>query len=182
MLLGGLWHGANWTFVAWGGLHGGYLVLNHAWRHFFPRQTGLAGRIASVVVTYLAVVIAWVFFRAESFSAATSVIQGMMGINGISLPISLAHLAPHLTGSPWPISFDGLTPEIGTQIPAMSVTFWLAFSSIIVWGMPNTQELIPLIRRLSARRLDMAAGFLGCLFCAAIFAFSKISEFLYFQF
>ncbi len=182
MLLGGLWHGANWTFVAWGALHGGYLVVNHAWRHFFPEQTGVAGRILSVTVTYLAVLIAWVFFRAESFSAATSIIRGMMGMNGISLPVSLTHLAPHFTGTPWSISFDGITPEIGTQMLATSVAFWIALSSIIVWAMPNTQEIIPLIRRLSGRRLDMVAVILGSTFCAAVFAFSKISEFLYFQF
>ena len=182
MTLGGLWHGANWTFVAWGGLHGGYLVINHAWRHFFPGQPGLVGRIASVIVTYLAVLIAWVFFRAESFSAATSIIQGMIGMNGISLPVSLAHLAPYITSSPWALSFNGITPEIGTLISTTSVAFWLVFSSIIVWAMPNTQELIPLIKNLSVRRLDMTAGALGCLFCAAVFAFNKISEFLYFQF
>src|SRR5437016_12464491 len=47
MLLGGLWHGASWTFVVWGGLHGIYLALNHAWRFLRDRVAGLAAAGAS---------------------------------------------------------------------------------------------------------------------------------------
>lgn len=182
MLLGGLWHGANWTFVVWGGLHGAYLVVNHAWRHCFPGPSGFMGRFFSVLLTFLAVLVAWVFFRAESFSAAAAIIQGMVGINGISLPVSLANLAPQVTASPWPVLFDGITPEIGLQTSVTSVVFWFFLSSVVVWLMPNTQEIIFGVKKLSARRLDAIVGALGCLFCLAVFAFSKISEFLYFQF
>ena len=62
MLLGGLWHGAGWTFVMWGGLHGLYLCANHAWR-----ARGLAmPRLPAWVLTLLAVAFAWVLFRAPS--------------------------------------------------------------------------------------------------------------------
>ena len=68
MLLGGLWHGASWNFVAWGGLHGLYLVANHAWRAARPRL-GVAravpgGWLAGWALTFAAVSLAWVFFRA----------------------------------------------------------------------------------------------------------------------
>src|SRR6266702_6451596 len=80
MLLGGLWHGAAWTFVAWGALHGAYLCINHAWNHFGPTIPPLLAplaNIAALALTFFAVVIAWVFFRAESLSSALSVLSKM---------------------------------------------------------------------------------------------------------
>src|ERR1700744_131996 len=80
MLLGGLWHGAAWTFVAWGALHGLYLCINHAWIHFGPPIPSRLARPASIVaflLTFLAVVFAWVFFRADSLAWALSVLSDM---------------------------------------------------------------------------------------------------------
>src|SRR6478609_2772462 len=72
MGLGGLWHGAAWTFVVWGALHGMYLCINHAWNNYgpavAPRFAPIA-RMAAVLVTFLSVVAAWVFFRADSVSS-----------------------------------------------------------------------------------------------------------------
>src|ERR1700761_3796030 len=67
MVLGGLWHGAAWTFVAWGALHGVYLCINHAWNHFSPAPPRFAplAKLATGTLTFLAVVVAWVFFRAD---------------------------------------------------------------------------------------------------------------------
>ena len=69
MLLGGLWHGANWTFVAWGGLHGAYLMINHAWQRICPCTGSRTGKALSVGLTFLATVVAWVFFRADNLSS-----------------------------------------------------------------------------------------------------------------
>ena len=80
MVLGGLWHGAAWTFVAWGALHGVYLCINHAWNHFGPAiapRFARAADIAAFVLTFLAVVVAWVFFRADSMASALSVLSKM---------------------------------------------------------------------------------------------------------
>jgi D-alanyl-lipoteichoic acid acyltransferase DltB (MBOAT superfamily) len=80
MVLGGLWHGAAWTFVAWGALHGVYLCINHAWSNYgpkvAPRFKPLAD-IAAFVLTFLSVVVAWVFFRADSMASALSVLSRM---------------------------------------------------------------------------------------------------------
>lgn len=82
MLIGGLWHGAGWTFVIWGGLHGIYLIVNHGWRRYGPacahgsRISKWCGRI----VTFLAVVVAWVFFRAEDADDAMRILAGMSGL------------------------------------------------------------------------------------------------------
>ena len=80
MLLGGLWHGAAWTFVIWGALHGVYLCINHAWANFGPPIPQALQRPAGVVaflLTFLAVVVAWVFFRADSLASALSVLSRM---------------------------------------------------------------------------------------------------------
>jgi len=72
MVLGGLWHGANWTFVAWGALHGAALALNRAWRGRFGDVLGrgVAIRALSTLLTFHFVLVAWVFFRSENFRAA----------------------------------------------------------------------------------------------------------------
>ena len=88
MLLGGLWHGANWTFVFWGGLHGFYLIINHGFRAVCgEKRLARLGRshvfvLASWTLTMLAVVVAWVFFRAESFGGAGRMLLGMAGLSG----------------------------------------------------------------------------------------------------
>lgn len=95
MLLGGLWHGASWTFIAWGALHGSYLVINHLWRSFmkafgFTNITNFKlYKFLAWAVTFFAVVIAWVFFRANSFASALEIIQGMLGKNGFTITSTL---------------------------------------------------------------------------------------------
>lgn len=72
MLIGGLWHGAAWTFVAWGGLHGFALVIDAAWRRHLGRSVGWAGG----PLTFLTVALLWVMFRATSFSSARDIYAG----------------------------------------------------------------------------------------------------------
>lgn len=97
MVLGGLWHGANWTFVIWGALHGIFLSLNYLWRSvkvrfgFQPSNSRLNSFFAWLL-TFLCVCIAWVFFRAETVADARSILTGMAGMNGISLPPNFAAL------------------------------------------------------------------------------------------
>jgi alginate O-acetyltransferase complex protein AlgI len=90
MLLGGLWHGANWTFVVWGGLHGVYLAAER----WIRERTGVAGdpagpwnRLALALLTYILVNITWVFFRAESFEGAARVLAGMLGLAPDAAPV-----------------------------------------------------------------------------------------------
>jgi D-alanyl-lipoteichoic acid acyltransferase DltB (MBOAT superfamily) len=82
MFLGGLWHGAAWTFVVWGLLHGSYLVIERVFRIFFeqkPWAGTLPVRLLVGFGTYVAVCIAWVFFRASDFTIASRVLTGMFG-------------------------------------------------------------------------------------------------------
>jgi alginate O-acetyltransferase complex protein AlgI len=83
MLLGGLWHGASWTFVAWGGLHGIYLAVERfLTERFTGRRIGttLGSRIALALLTYVLVNITWVFFRARDFPSAWHLLQSMAGL------------------------------------------------------------------------------------------------------
>ena len=85
MVLGGLWHGANWTFIIWGAMHGGMLVLDHAWRRSaaFARFGGRpAVRVIDWAITFHFVCFAWVFFRSPSFDAASAYIAGIVIDNG----------------------------------------------------------------------------------------------------
>jgi len=95
MLLGGLWHGAGWTFVLWGGLHGICLVINHMFRALRIKlgqdlnKPSLLGRGLSRAITFIIVTIGWVLFRADSFHGAYNIIQAMVGIHGVIVPNSL---------------------------------------------------------------------------------------------
>jgi alginate O-acetyltransferase complex protein AlgI len=85
MLLGGLWHGASWTFVVWGGLHGTFLAVERLLRARFgsPAWTGtLAGRIGLGALTYFLVNLTWVFFRARDFGTAKLLLLSMFGVIG----------------------------------------------------------------------------------------------------
>jgi D-alanyl-lipoteichoic acid acyltransferase DltB (MBOAT superfamily) len=84
MLLGGLWHGAGWNFLIWGGLHGLYLGVNHLWQARRGARTKVpaaqeVARGLSWVVTFFAVVVAWVFFRARTAAGAWQMLGGLFG-------------------------------------------------------------------------------------------------------
>jgi alginate O-acetyltransferase complex protein AlgI len=82
MTLGGLWHGAGWTFVIWGAYHGTLLMINHAFRSVMPARSvpSRAGTALSVLATFIAVVFGWVMFRAESVSSAVLMMTSMLDI------------------------------------------------------------------------------------------------------
>ncbi len=84
MLLGGLWHGASWTFVAWGGLHGLYLSVERWLKgrfYYLKLHETTAFKIGAGILTYVLVNVTWVFFRAESFPAAWLMLKSMVGAN-----------------------------------------------------------------------------------------------------
>ncbi|MCV6604999.1 MAG: MBOAT family protein, partial [Porticoccaceae bacterium] len=84
MLLGGLWHGASWTFVVWGGLHGVYLAVERWLKQRFKGAQiarTILFRIFLALVTYFFINITWVFFRAQSFDKAFSMVKSMFGFN-----------------------------------------------------------------------------------------------------
>ena len=170
MLLGGLWHGAGWTFVLWGGLHGAFLIVNHFWREWRTRHGlrggSLASALAAGALTFLAVVVGWVPFRAVSLEQAGIVLAGVAGLNGISAPHGAA------MGLEWA---------------------WILGLLLLVWLAPNTQEILARhLPQMADRASDVIAPIwrptawhAAAVVAAALVAIGhlgKVSEFLYFQF
>jgi alginate O-acetyltransferase complex protein AlgI len=88
MLLGGLWHGASWTFVVWGGLHGIYLSFERTLRRRFAGYTpGPLVLFVLGMLTWMLVNVTWVFFRAKTFGKAWDVLTGMFGAHAAAQPI-----------------------------------------------------------------------------------------------
>ena len=88
MLLGGLWHGASWTFVIWGALHGIFLVIERFLRSLIPHwrlNTNIFVQLFLGIITYICVCYAWVFFRSDSLNDAWKMIVGMTGFNGLGV-------------------------------------------------------------------------------------------------
>lgn len=81
MLLGGLWHGAAWTFMIWGGLHGTYLILERLQRRYIPFKITKWNGIFLAFITFSCVNITWVFFRARSFQKSWDMIKSMFYVN-----------------------------------------------------------------------------------------------------
>jgi alginate O-acetyltransferase complex protein AlgI len=77
MLLGGLWHGANWTFVFWGALHGGYVIIDH----LRGKAGKVQGNVIGVVTTFLLVLVSWIFFRANNLSEALFIVKSIFNPN-----------------------------------------------------------------------------------------------------
>ena len=198
MLLGGLWHGASWTFVLWGGLHGAYLMINHGW-HAVRRRFGWTGRsrtgrIAAAALTFLAVVVAWVFFRATSLDGALTVLSGMFGVNGVELPSNwLSRWG--LVGD-W-LSRHGVRFVDTTTFAGRSVLNWIAVGLAVAWLLPNTQELMgryaPALdyrgdRAIRSSRLywqptpAWTAFAVVVAVLALLYMSTGFSEFIYFQF
>ena len=113
MLLGGLWHGAGWTFVIWGGLHGLALVLNHFWEKTsipMPKPIGW-------VLTLAFVMFGWVIFRADNLETASAIMRSMVGFNGFSF--NLPDINP-----PGQILYYALPAFIGPTSQRLA-THWL---------------------------------------------------------
>lgn len=169
MLLGGLWHGANWTFIVWGALHGFYLMVNHAIRHVFGEQGGKARAVLGLVATWLAVIVAWVVFRANSLEIALSVLEAMVR--------GTADTAQTVLGS--------------NRIMAMDECWqWVAGCAAVALLLPNAYQLLgrgelpELERKLDGPRGGLLIGaLLGvALLLLSVSETRGISEFLYFNF
>lgn len=138
MLLGGLWHGAGWTFVIWGGLHGLYLVINNGWLSFKQRMHWAGNTFGSGTLTFIAVVIGWVFFRAENFATAIDMLKGMTGLNGISMKYANTELAVALKNHG--VQFFGLMPL--TDLNPGNALSIILLGLVIVFKMPNLQQMM----------------------------------------
>ncbi len=198
MALGGLWHGAGWTFVAWGTLHGVYLVINHAWRAL-RRRLGQDvehetrwGRGIAKALTLVAVVVGWVFFRASSFGDAIAILQAMAGFNGISLPSAIGI---HLGSLQGVLEHLGIGFALGGASRFVLQYAWIAALLPVVLFAPNTQEILgrfaPALdyrragqdgARIAWRPSVAWAALVALVATSGLLTLSRVSEFLYYQF
>ena len=153
MLLGGLWHGASWTFVVWGGLHGIYLSVERQLRQRFPGyQPGPVALVALGLLTWTLVNVTWVFFRAHSFSKAWSVLRGMAGANAAAPILPTMYLATTLV-----------------IVAGVVVAHWQM----------RQRTLESVLQRVSAIPLAVALGLMAFL---VVITQGSGSAFIYFQF
>jgi D-alanyl-lipoteichoic acid acyltransferase DltB (MBOAT superfamily) len=185
MLIGGLWHGAAWTFVIWGGLHGLYLAINHGWRGL-ASQLGISDRAwwrsaLGWPITFGAVLIAWVFFRADSLDHAVTLIQSMFFQKGLTPPGSIERAQSFLR-----------TPLLLSMQPWFRFSILMIALAAICWGLPNTQQFMG--RSTAAiehndsekfvvwRPSVVSAFFTAMLAVSSFVLMSNPSPFLYFRF
>ncbi len=184
MLLGGLWHGAGWPFVLWGGLQGAYLCINHGW-HWFNQRLAQAklpmlalSAGVSWLITLVAVIAGWVIFRAQTLADGLTLLKTMAGGNGVSLPGSptgkLAFLqAAGIKIVSW-TSFPYLPVVENSRLLAIGILIGLLLICVVL---PNTQQILGQMRL--NRRWAVSVGLLSVL---CLLSLNQVSEFLYFQF
>ncbi|WP_254442004.1 MBOAT family O-acyltransferase [Duganella vulcania] len=171
MLLGGLWHGANWTFIIWGGLHGAYLVVNHALRGLLGERKHPALSVAGWALTMFAVVVGWVFFRASSVEVGISILKAMAGG---TLPEQMA----------------GSSLGLNRIMELTSALWWLVAGTAICVLLPNAYQWLGrgiLHEREQQFNHGRGGVLLGALLVLiflllAVCETRGISEFLYFNF
>ena len=174
MLIGGLWHGAAWTFVIWGGVHGLFIVINHLWSSLVGSKPALAAlnsriRPLSIVFTLFCVSMAWVLFRADSFASAWSIYGSLFALHDAA----------------------GQVPAIVPN-PDRALN-WLVGGALIAWFAPNVHQIFAgynrvhgpelAIPRYLAWKPNMAwLAVIVVMGILSVRAMLETSEFLYFQF
>jgi hypothetical protein len=195
MLLGGLWHGAGMNFVIWGALHGIYLAINHGWNALAEKLHLPRGRVwaaFSMALTFVAVCVAWVFFRATHFDKAMTILRGMAGLDGVGLPASIGLQLGPLKGA---LEQLGVSFYLGGGSRFLETWQWVAVGAAIAFCLPNTQQIMgrsetalgaPSSPRrtgwllwLPARRWSI---YIGAILLGSLLSLSRPAEFLYFQF
>ena len=183
MLLGGLWHGAGLTFIMWGFIHGCMIGVYHFFRSFTQNKAQIKStflqKLLASFVTFIAVNVAWVFFRSEKMDSAFGMIKSLIGLNGISLPRSFDFLPQGKL-----VSFTGLFPNQAIDIGLLG---FLPFLLVIVWFAPNAYQLVGLNPKKDSY---IAMPSLKTIFlCGLLFFFGiKVSfetltyDFIYFRF
>lgn len=193
MLLGGIWHGAGWTFVLWGFLHGICLVMNHAWRELNRRSRlfnhrSMVYKIAAIAITHVVVVIAWVFFRAETFDGAMQIINGLLMQQGLVFPGKYME-----DGATWAITLAnaGYSFRDLAFYDGNSVIFKLLLLWVFVTLAPNAMQIMAsekvCLNDLGESKIRFGFNPVWmCITVALLFIsfvhLNKATEFLYFNF
>lgn len=164
-LLGGLWHGAGWTFVIWGLLHGLGTSTHKLWSSSRFQLSAFTGWLG----TFFFLNITWVFFRATNSDRAINILQSMAGFNGFVFPKQLRYLL-----APFDLTHGKLFAGIGNAYEILLIT--IIFGTLSIWG-KNSLELLKLY--VPNKKWTLATT---CILLYALNNLDKVSEFLYFNF
>ncbi len=178
-LIGGIWHGAGWTFIVWGALHGAALAVHRVWATVgfkLPKS-------AAWFCTFLFINSTWVFFRAESLADAVKILQAMLPRN-IETPVLINQLRQIDTS----LDFTEIWAVGGPLLTTLHGLIFIVVLPLIVLLMPNSMQIIrfeeydgPLVFRTNL----MMAALLGFLLFTSFMTFVgsvSTSTFLYFNF
>lgn len=181
MLLGGLWHGAAWNFLIWGGLHGLYLCINHVWRGTREAAASVGARIFYWATTFAAVVVAWVFFRAATLGGAWRGLKGLLGLQ----PERASFVPPDI------LRVMNLPVLVGEEKLLLIGSLCVVVSLAIALLLPNVPQIFryreyrrapDMTSLIRWRPTSLWAVAVGIAFAIALFGMWQRMEFLYFQF
>lgn len=191
MFLAGIWHGAGLQFIIFGLLHGVYISINHAWRIFVPRSSHwgkvVGWRPVSLLLTFIAVCVAEVFFRSASTHDAVELLGGMAGFNGVGFVHAAAGSA---IAKAWLAQHTGLARS-APLLPATASGVFLLFPLVLFF--PNTQEILGQAKlardeivnftyRIAWKPSMVWAVSLAFISIVVFWRMTATSTFLYFQF
>ena len=159
----GIWHGAGWTFVIWGIMHGIGLVADSVWKKFHLPMWKPLGYL----LTFVFVLVAWVFFRADSVADALTILTAMFGGAPIVFPEKIAVFMNHYLGI--------IVPQLPHNWAAPKKFMLLA--TLMVIFLPSSQQIATTFRPRTRYAVALAV-----LMVVSLFSLTKVSEFLYFQF
>lgn len=168
MLLGGLWHGAGWTFILWGACHGLFLGINHVWRDLKLAMPHLLAK----ALTLLAVTCAWVIFRSPNVDQAANILGGMAGFHGMILPEKYASFLPFLK------SFGIIFGELPNSHFKLYDLAMLGLLSAVVLFLPNSNFWA---QKFKQKPVAWSVPCAVLLFACFLYL-DEMSEFLYYQF
>lgn len=183
MILGGLWHGANWTFVVWGGLHGFYLCINHLWRKL---QIDLPDWLCHLL-TSVSIVLAWGWFRADTIPTGLRLSRALVGLTNVLPPNLTLTQAKQAIQTPAPEieTFALVFHDLSIILPLGSRTIYpmdiltsnvsltgLLFlvATIVAWRGPTTQEWVQGTPALQSIWTLRRAAIIGLLLYGAFLA------------
>ena len=160
MFLGGLWHGAGWTFIFWGVLHGCFICINHLWR----KTKICLPKVLNWFLTFNAVNIAWIFFRADSLDKAMNMCKSMVDVSNFYLPYS-SHAAKYFSA----FGYEGFVQLAARNY--LELVAYLLLSMFIIK-----------VEKIERYNVYLTAVVMSVVFLYAVTKIGQISEFLYFQF
>lgn len=169
-LIGGLWHGAGWTFIIWGALHGLALVVHRVWQNLGFKMN----KILAWFITFNFVNIAWIFFRAKDFESAIKVLSSMFSLDNVVLSEKYFKFLAKYSDT-----YFKYGDVYKNLIDGSKITYFIIFGLLFVLVLKNSMFYYK-------NRIRLNSNYYGALFLifflAGIMNMTKISEFLYFNF